>query len=103
MKIFGLFLDPGKVFIDVCRVDDQHIVVVFEFINNQVVDGTSIGQTELGVESLVDGKTGYVVGNKVLQECKRICIFDFEFSHMADVEEASMGTNCAMLVYDTAI
>src|SRR5258706_6469473 len=103
IEISGLLFHPGKVFIDVARVDDQHVVVFSEMVNNQVVDGATVGKPELCIDRLVIGKAGNIIGNKVLQERECVRAFDFEFAHVTDIEKTGMGTYCTMFVQDATI
>ncbi len=103
IKVPGLLFYPGKVFVDIGCIDDHHVAIASEMINNQVIDGTSIRQAELGVERLVNSEARNVVWDKVLQESKCIFTLDFEFTHVADIKEAGACTHRAVLFQDAAI
>src|SRR5437588_9936630 len=55
-ELLRLFQNPGKIFLDVGRVNDQHVVIFIQVIDKQVIDGIAVGQTKLRVERLFNGE-----------------------------------------------
>ena len=102
-KVPGLLFYPGIVFVNVGRVDDQHVMHVRQVINEQVIDGIAIGHTELRIKGLANGETRDIVRDEILQERQGARSFNLEFTHVADVEEASAGAYRFVLLQNTAV
>src|SRR5579883_985094 len=98
LEVLCLPLDPRQVFLDIAGVDDEHVVLLRQEIDQQIVNSTAIRLTQLCVQSLVEREARDIVRHKILQKRERVLSFDFKFAHMANIEKASTSTYDLMLV-----
>jgi len=84
---------PGEIFVDIGRVDHQHILFRVETVNDEIVHDTAAGVAHGGVLCLAVRQLPYIVNGDILQKIFRAAAFQQEFSHMGNIKDTGGGTH----------
>ena len=85
--------DVRVVAVLIAGVDAKEVVSVGKFMDEEVVDESAFGRHQSRIVSLADGEFRSVIATDVLDEGKSLRAFDFDFAHVADVEEPHTGAH----------
>ena len=85
--------DPLVVLLAGAGVDDQQVVVVAEFVHQDVVDKRSLGIEHGRVLRLARGQLGGIVHGEGLDRRQRARTAELNIAHMADVKEPYAGAD----------
>ncbi len=80
--------DVLEILLLVGGVDAEEIVVVGDFVDQDVVDETAVLVEQAGILGLARLETAGGVGGDVIGEPERLRAADFDFAHVADIEQA---------------
>ena len=99
----SVLLHPGKVFVDVCGVDDEEELFRAHLVNQQVVHRAAVGVEHHAVEDFANGRAGNVVGKDVLHVGLGIFARHEHFAHVAHVEHAAVLAHGVVLISDIGV
>ena len=85
--------NPLVVLLAGAGVDDQQVVVVAEFVHQDVVDKGSLGIEHGRVLGLAHGQPGGVVHGEGLDRRQRARTAELDIAHVADVKESYAGAD----------
>ena len=97
---FALAADVGPVLVGVGRIDTEHVFLVRELVDQNVVHDAAPSVGHAGVLHLARKEFGHVVGGDALQQIERLGALDPDFAHVAHVEDAGAFAHAEVLVVD---
>ena len=97
---FALAADVGPVLVGVGRIDTEHVFLVRELVDQNVVHDAAPSVGHAGVLHLARKEFGHVVGGDALQQIERLGALDPDFAHVAHVEDARALTHGEVFVVD---
>ncbi|OPZ88634.1 MAG: hypothetical protein BWY75_01512 [bacterium ADurb.Bin425] len=96
-ELRSMALEPGKVFINVGSVNNQH-EIVFSSVDNQIVHSAAILIAKLRIKSTIwHGKTIHIVCDDILHKISGTLASNQKFAHMRNIEETDLLAGCHML------
>jgi len=98
-----VLLHPGKILVDLPRVDDEEVPELPDAIDNQVVDDPTGFIEQKGVLALADSEPVHIVGQHVIQPRRRGRSFSHELTHVRDVEDAELPAHRVVLLDNARI
>src|SRR2546430_758391 len=93
----------GPVFVNVTRVDCDHVALVAHAVDREVVDDRAVRIAEDRILDLADLESRHVVGGQVLERREGAGALDLEFAHVAHVEEADGAAGRTVLLDDAGV
>ena len=84
-------------------VDAQEVVIVGDFVDQDVVDETAVSIEQRRILGLAELEFRRVVDGDVLHQIERLRAAHFDLAHVADVEQSHALAHGAMLVEDACV
>ena len=98
-----IFFNPGNIFVNVCRIDNQEILLVIYLIYKQVVYSAAVLIAHHAIEYLSVGCACNVVDKYVAYIFIRVFAFYTYLAHMAHIKYTHVVTYGVVLFYDGGI
>ena len=95
--------DVREVGVLVAGIDAQQVVRVGDFVDEQVVNESAARGHQAGIMGLADGELRGVVAADPLDEWQRAGTANFDFAHVAHVEEAGTRAHRFVLGEDAGV
>lgn len=95
-----MFFHPGEVFVLVGGIDDEEIIVVGVFVDDEVVDAAAVVIAHNGVARLAVNHVAEFVGEDLFEVCQSVWPFEGDLAHMADIEKPGLFTHSHVLSDD---
>src|SRR5438552_17897771 len=103
LEMLRLPLHPREVFVDVGRVYDEHVVLLRQSVDQQIINRPSIRETQLCVESLMNGDARDIVGDKILQKSQRLSSLNLELADVAHIKESRVCAYRLVSLQNTSV
>ena len=94
--------DVLEILILIGSVDAQEVVIVGDFVHQDVVDETAVLVEQAGVVGLAEFQLVYGVGGDVVGEFGGFRSANLDLAHVADIEDAHRVAHGVVLVDDSA-
>ena len=102
-SLLDLRRNPRVVLLDIRRVDDEHEVAGRHAVDEHVVHEGAVEGRQRGIMRLADLQAAGVVARNALDRGERILARNFDFAHVADIEEAGARPHRHMFRGDAGV
>ena len=103
VKLSSLLVDPSHVLVDVGSIDNEEVVVLAHGVNQEVVDGATVGVKHHAILDAAHSHLGDVVGEDIVHKLLRLGASNVHFAHVRDVEDANCVAHCIVFLYYAGI
>ena len=93
-----MLADPVPVFLDVAGIDHQHVFVLVDAVDEQIVDNAAPAVGQVAVLHFAIVERGGIVGRHALDQVEGVGPLEHELAHMRDVEHADCVANGVVFV-----